>query len=54
MIAAIVLIAFGIFRFVKPRAHSAGRGCGSSERELGAWSFLMSTTSAATSAIDIS
>src|SRR4051794_14947014 len=41
--AATVLIAFGIFRFVKPRAHFRWTSMRVSDRELGVWSFLMST-----------
>ena len=41
--AAIALIAFGIFRFVKPRAHFRWTSMRVSDRELGVWSFLMST-----------
>jgi hypothetical protein len=41
--AATVLIAFGIFRFVKPRAHFRWTTMRVSDRELGVWSFLMST-----------
>jgi hypothetical protein len=41
--AAAALIAFGIFRFVKPRAHFRWTTMRVSDRELGMWSFLMST-----------
>jgi hypothetical protein len=41
--AAIALVAFGIFRFVKPRAHFRWTSMRVSDRELGMWSFLMST-----------
>jgi hypothetical protein len=41
--AAVALIAFGIFRFVKPRAHFRWTSMRVSDRELGVWSFLMST-----------
>jgi hypothetical protein len=41
--AAIALIAFGIFRFIKPRAHFRWTSMRVSDRELGVWSFLMST-----------
>jgi hypothetical protein len=41
--AAAVLIGFGIFRFVKPRAHFRWTSMRVSDRELGVWSFLMST-----------
>jgi hypothetical protein len=41
--AAATLLAFGIFRFVKPRAHFRWTSMRVSERELTLWSFLMST-----------
>jgi hypothetical protein len=41
--AAVLLVAFGIFRFVKPRAHFRWTSMRVSDRELGVWSFLMST-----------
>jgi hypothetical protein len=41
--AAIALVAFGIFRFVKPRAHFRWTSMRVSDRELGMWSFLMSS-----------
>jgi hypothetical protein len=41
--AAIALMAFGIFRFIKPRAHFRWTSMRVSDRELGVWSFLMST-----------
>ncbi len=41
--AAALLVAFGIFRFVKPRAHFRWTSLRVSDRELGVWSFLMST-----------
>jgi hypothetical protein len=41
--AAVALIAFGIFRFIKPRAHFRWTSMRVSDRELGVWSFLMST-----------
>jgi hypothetical protein len=41
--AAAALVAFGIFRFVKPRAHFRWTSMRVSDRELGLWSFLMST-----------
>jgi hypothetical protein len=41
--AAISLFAFGIFRFVKPRAHWRWTTMRVNDRELTAWSFLMST-----------
>jgi hypothetical protein len=41
--AAVALIAFGVFRFVKPRAHFRWVKGRVNRRELTAWSFLMST-----------
>jgi hypothetical protein len=41
--AAVALVAFGIFRFVKPRAHFRWTSMRVTDRELGMWSFLMST-----------
>jgi hypothetical protein len=41
--AAAVLLAFGIFRFAKPRAHFRWTSMRVSDRELTLWSFLMST-----------
>jgi hypothetical protein len=41
--AATVLVAFGIFRFIKPRAHFRWTSMRVTDRELGVWSFLMST-----------
>jgi hypothetical protein len=41
--AAAVLFAFGIFRFVKPRAHWRWTKMRVNARELTLWSFLMST-----------
>jgi hypothetical protein len=41
--AAAALLAFGVFRFVKPRAHFRWTSMRVSERELTVWSFLMST-----------
>jgi hypothetical protein len=41
--AAGALLAFGIFRFVKPRAHFRWTTMRVSDRELTLWSFLMST-----------
>jgi hypothetical protein len=41
--AAAVLIAFGIFRFVKPRAHFRWTTMRVTGPELGWWSFLMAT-----------
>jgi hypothetical protein len=41
--ASAVLLCFGIFRFVKPRAHFRWTSMRVSDRELTLWSFLMST-----------
>jgi hypothetical protein len=41
--AAVVLFAFGIFRFVKPRAHPRWTTMRVNGRELTLWSFLMSS-----------
>jgi len=41
--AAIVLLSFGIFRFVKPRAHPRWTTMRVNAKELTLWSFLMST-----------
>src|SRR3954449_5764768 len=41
--AGISLVAFGIFRFVKPRAHFRWTTMRVNRRELSWWSFLMST-----------
>jgi hypothetical protein len=41
--AAAALIAFGLFRFVKPRAHWRWTKMRVDNRELTLWSFLMST-----------
>jgi hypothetical protein len=41
--AGLSLIAFGIFRFVKPRAHFRWTKMRVNRRELSWWSFLMST-----------
>ena len=41
--AGIALIVFGIFRFVRPRAHFRWTKLQVNRRELGWWSFLMST-----------
>jgi hypothetical protein len=43
LVAAIALIAFGIFRFVKPRAHPRWTTMRVKDRELTLWSFLMSS-----------
>jgi hypothetical protein len=41
--AAVALVAFGVFRFVKPRAHFRWVKAKVDRKELTAWSFLMST-----------
>jgi hypothetical protein len=41
--AGFALIGFGIFRFVRPRAHFRWTKLRVNRRELGWWSFLMST-----------
>jgi hypothetical protein len=41
--AAVVLVAFGVFRFAKPRAHPRWTTMRVSDRELTLWSFLMSS-----------
>jgi hypothetical protein len=41
--AGLALIAFGAFRFLKPRAHFRWTKLNVNRRELGWWSFLMST-----------
>jgi hypothetical protein len=41
--AGIALVAFGIFRFLKPRAHFRWTKMRVNRRELSWWSFLMST-----------
>jgi hypothetical protein len=41
--AAVVLLAFGAFRFVRPRAHFRWTSMRVGDRELALWSFLMST-----------
>ena len=41
--AVAVLIAFGLFRFIKPRAHWRWTTMRVNDRELTLWSFLMST-----------
>jgi hypothetical protein len=43
IVAAASLLAFGIFRFVKPHAHFRWTSMRVSDRELTLWSFLMST-----------
>jgi len=41
--AGVVLVAFGVFRFVKPRAHFRWVRARVNRAELGWWSFLMAT-----------
>jgi hypothetical protein len=41
--AGVALIAFGIFRFARPRAHFRWTKLRVNRRELGWWAFLMST-----------
>jgi hypothetical protein len=41
--AAVALVAFGVFRFAKPRAHPRWTTMRVNRRELAWWSFLMST-----------
>src|SRR5688572_15382193 len=41
--AAITLIAFGIFRFARPRAHPRWTTMRVTRKELTCWSFLMSS-----------
>ena len=43
IVAAAVLLSFGIFRFIKPRAHFRWTSMRVTDRELTLWSFLMST-----------
>jgi len=43
LIGAAALIAFGAFKFLKPRSHPRWVGLRVSARELALWSFLMST-----------
>jgi len=43
IVAAATLFCFGVFRFVKPRAHFRWTSMRVSDRELTLWSFLMST-----------
>ena len=43
VIAAVALIAFGAFRFAKPRAHPRWTTMRVNDRELTLWSFLMSS-----------
>src|SRR5262249_19249021 len=41
--AATILVGFGVFRFVKPRAHFRWTRMRVRDRELALWSFLMAT-----------
>src|SRR3954468_7423234 len=41
--AAAVLVAFGVWRFVRPRAHPRWTTMRVNRRELGLWAFLMSS-----------
>ena len=43
VVAAVLLLAFGVFRFVKPRAHPRWTRMRVNGRELTLWSFLMSS-----------
>jgi hypothetical protein len=43
LVAAIALLCFGVFRFVKPHAHFRWTSMRVTDRELTLWSFLMST-----------
>jgi hypothetical protein len=43
IVAAAALLGFGVFRFVKPRAHFRWTSMRVGDRELTLWSFLMST-----------
>ena len=43
VLGAAALIAFGVFKFLKPRSHPGWVGLRVSARELALWSFLMST-----------
>jgi hypothetical protein len=43
VVAATALLGFGVFRFVKPRAHWRWTTMRVNDRELTVWSFLMST-----------
>jgi hypothetical protein len=43
IVAAAALFGFGLFRFVKPRAHFRWTSMRVTDRELTLWSFLMST-----------
>jgi hypothetical protein len=41
--AGVALVAFGVFRFIKPRAHFRWTTMRVNRRELAWWSFLMSS-----------
>jgi hypothetical protein len=43
VVAAVLLLAFGVFRFVKPRAHARWTRMRVNGRELTLWSFLMAS-----------
>jgi hypothetical protein len=43
IVASAALLCFGVFRFVKPRAHFRWTSMRVTDRELTLWSFLMST-----------
>ena len=43
LVAAVALVAFGLFRFAKPRAHPRWTTMRVNNRELTLWSFLMSS-----------
>ena len=43
VVAAVLLLAFGVFRFVKPRAHPRWTRMRVNGRELTLWSFLMAS-----------
>jgi len=43
VVAAAILLAFGVFRFIKPRAHPRWTTMRVNGRELTLWSFLMSS-----------
>jgi hypothetical protein len=43
VVGAVALIAFGAYKFLKPRSHPRWVGLRVSARELALWSFLMST-----------
>ncbi len=43
VVGACALVAFGLFKLARPRAHPQWVGMRITERELGLWSFLMSS-----------